>query len=343
MTQFIKRTSQCYWLAIITILTGCSDRKAATNPEPKKVVTEVVASSENIMQRSYVGVIEEEAGASISFGIGGKIEQIHVREGEAVQKGKLLAQLNDASAKDLLDAASATLEQAKDGYVRLKQMYEGESLPEIKMVEINTKLQQAQSTYNIARKNHEDCMLVAPFDGVIGKKILSVGETAIPGQPVFTLLQINHVKAKFAVPETEISGLTASCRSQVQVAALNNRKYEGENLEKGIVANPVTRTYDTRVVLPNPDKELLPGMVCSVAVFTDNDVRITVPLTAVQRDADGLSFVWKVSENNTALRAPVTIGTPIGNRITIVHGLTVGERIITEGYQKISEGNKIIF
>ena len=224
MTQFIKRTSQCYWLAIITILTGCSDRKAATNPEPKKVVTEVVVSSENIMQRSYVGVIEEEAGASISFGIGGKIEQIHVREGEAVQKGKLLAQLNDASAKDLLDAASATLEQAKDGYVRLKQMYEGESLPEIKMVEINTKLQQAQSTYNIACKNHEDCMLVAPFDGVIGKKIFSVGETAIPGQPVFTLLQINHVKAKFAVPETEISGLTASCRSQVQVAALNNRK-----------------------------------------------------------------------------------------------------------------------
>lgn len=105
----------------------------------------------------------------------------------------------------------------------------------------------------------------------------------------------------------------------------------------------MTRTYDTRIILPNPDKELLPGMVCSVTKFTDNDVRITVPLTAVQWDADGQSFVWKVSENNTALRAPVTIGAPVGNRITIVHGLTVGERVITEGYQKISEGNKIIF
>lgn len=343
MKQLIRRTSRCYLLVIIIVFTGCSTRKAPTSVTPKKVTTEIVTRSENIVQRSYVGVIEEEAGAAISFGIAGKIEKIHVREGEPVHKGQLLAQLDDASAHDLLDAASATLEQAKDAHSRLKQMYDGESLPEIKMVEINTKLQQALSTYNIARKNYDDCMIYAPFDGVVGKKNLSAGETAIPGQPVLTLVQINQVKAKFTVPEMEISNLTPACHSCIRVAALNNRIYEGGNLEKGVVANPVTRTYDARVVLANPDKELLPGMVCSVTVTPGSDTRITLPLTAVQRDARGQLFVWKVAADSTAFRAPVTTAATAGNRIAITKGLTPGERVITEGYQKISEGNKIIF
>lgn len=343
MKRKIKLTSSGCLLALLTILTSCSDRKAPVQMTMQKVTTEIVTRSENAIQRPYVGVVEEEAGAAISFQVAGKIEKIHVREGQHVRKGECLAQLDDRSAKDLLEAASATLAQAKDGHARVKQMYEGESMPEIKMVEVNTKLQQAQSTYNIARKNHEDCMIYAPFDGVIGKKVLSVGETAIPGQTAMTLLQIDRVKVKFAVPEMEISGLNPSCHSEIRVAALNNRSYKGESLEKGVVANPITRTYDSRVVLPNPDKELLPGMVCSVNITTDDTARVTLPLKAVQKDGNGQLFVWGITGNNTAKRVPVSVGATVGNRIIITDGLAEGSRVITGGYQKISEGSKITF
>lgn len=81
----------------------------------------------------------------------------------------------------------------------MKTLYENKSLPEIKWVEVQSKLQQAQSMESIARKNLEDASLYAPFDGVIGKRNVEAGENVQPGKPVFTLLDVGTVNIKIAV------------------------------------------------------------------------------------------------------------------------------------------------
>ena len=98
-----------------------------------------------------------------------------------MRKGQLLAELDSTSARQTFDAARASLEQAEDACGRLRQLYEAQSLPEIKWVEAQTRLRQAESLFEIAKKNLSDCALYAPFDGVVGERRASAGETVLPG------------------------------------------------------------------------------------------------------------------------------------------------------------------
>jgi len=113
-----------------------------------------------------------------------------------------------------------------------------------------------------------------------------------------------------------------------------------------VQADALTHTYNVRINVQNPDRKLLPGMVASVKFIADGSQSITaqsLPVTAVQKEADGSLFVWTVADDNTAHRVKVTIGANHGNHVTITKGLNMGQRVVTEGYQKLSEGTKVIF
>jgi multidrug efflux pump subunit AcrA (membrane-fusion protein) len=96
----------------------------------------------------------------------------------------------------------------------------------------------------------------------------------------------------------------------------------------------------------NPKQKLLPGMVTTVKFINEGSQAISgisVPVTAVQRGTDKSYFVWIVDSNNTAHRNKVSVGSTSGNYISITEGIKVGQRIVTEGYQKLSEGTKVVF
>jgi RND family efflux transporter MFP subunit len=319
-----------------------SDAFQPKNGSAIKVTIETVKGSDAMNTMNYVGVVEEKSSVALSFSSMGTIEQIYVSEGTLVTKGQLLARLDPTAAKNLFDATVSTLKQAQDGYKRLKSIYDAGSLPEVQMVEMETKLQQAQSTYNIVKKGLEDCSLYAPISGIIGKKTAETGENTIVGKPALTILDISSVKVKFSVPENEISVITPACKSVITVAALGDKEFSGGSLEKNVVANSVSHTYPAFITLPNPRKELLPGMVCRVGIRINGDSRgIVVPIGIVMAMADGRNFVWGEKEG-MAKRIFVTTGEAKGNGVEIQSGLLPGDRIITEGYQKISEGDKII-
>jgi membrane fusion protein (multidrug efflux system) len=126
------------------------------------------------------------------------------------------------------------------------------------------------------------------------------------------------------------------------VSALNNKKFEGEILVKSVSANSISHTYPVNIVLSNPKMELLPGMVCMVELFPDNkSPGVVIPINLVQINADEHKFVW-CEKGGVAKRIFVTTGAAKGNGVEITSGLSAGDRIITEGYQKISEDEKII-
>lgn len=137
--------------------------------------------------------------------------------------------------------------------------------------------------------------LYAPFVGVVGQRRMSVGETALPGVPVLTLLETARVKVRFSVPEQEIASVETDSRIRVAVPALGGSTLAAASPEKGAVANPAAHTYDVRASLGNRDGRLLPGMVCRVTVTPATALEeIAVPVRAVQQAGNGARFVWRV-------------------------------------------------
>jgi RND family efflux transporter MFP subunit len=327
---------------LIALLYSCSGK-----PQPKEndsvinVKIETIHESDAVNKLEYVGIIEEKSSVALGFSTLGTIEKISVSEGEYIRKGELLAKLDQTSARSMLNAAEATLKQAQDAYYRLKSIHDKGSLPEIQMVDIETKLHQAQSSWDLAEKNLKNCSLNAPADGVVGKKMAEAGEYSVPGKAILTVLDISSVKVRFSVPENEISEIPSDCKSEITVTALGNKKFEGKKIEKSVMANSISHTYPAHVILYNPGKELLPGMVCRVELTPRNKSQgIVVPIGIIQTTTDGQKFVWS-DKDGTAKRTFVTTGAAKGNGVEILTGLSAGDRIVTQGYQKISEDDKI--
>ena len=322
-------------------LMACSGSKTERKAEPIAVETETVKAGSDLQGRTYVGVVEEESSTSISFTGSGTLTRVYVEEGQAVCAGQLIAEMDKTQAQNMLAAAEAQMKQANDALARMKQLHDNGSLPEIKWVETQSAVEQAQATLDLAKKTLADCSVRTPVSGIIGKGVKEAGETVLPALPVASVLNINKVRIVVSVPEKEISDFTPKTPTVISVEALGGRTYQGGIITKGVEADGTTHTYDIKIHLQNADHSLLPGMVCQVSVSGTTDaVQMSVPITAVQKNAKGERFVWTV-KNGKAYRNVVTTGRASGNRIAIEQGLAEGEQVVTEGYQKLSEGTEI--
>ena len=333
-------------LLVVLIVCSCCEKKEREAKAPTRVKTEVVSSSSDMTGQTFVGIVEEREGTAVSFTGIGVVKRMLVNEGQAVSRGQLIAEIDDTQARNLLSGAEAQMNQANDALERYKMLHDNGSLPEVQWVEIQSKVAQAKSQLEIAKKNLADCRLTAPVSGIIGRKLVGAGETAMPSQAVVTILDISSVKVKVAIPEAEMSGITASTSSTICVEAAQ-KQVNGGRIEKGIQADALTHTYEVRINVPNGDRKLLPGMVAAVqfaAVAQQQTGQQTMlPVTAVQRRADGSLFVWTIAKDSTSHRTTVSTGETQGNRIAISSGVESGQRVVTEGYQKLSEGTKVIF
>ena len=332
-------------LLTVLMLCSCSEKKRNGTKAPTRVKTEMVSSASEMTGQTFVGIVEESEGTAVSFTGMGVVKRMLVNEGQAVAKGQLIAEMDDTQARNLLNGAEAQMNQANDALERYKILHDNGSLPEVQWVEIQSKVAQAKSQYEVAKKNLADCRLIAPVSGIIGKKLVGAGETAMPSQAVVTVLDINKVKVKVAIPEAEVSDITASTPSVINVEAAQ-KQVSGGKIEKGVQADALTHTYEIKINVQNADRKLLPGMVASVRFngqLTIDNGQLFLPVTSVQRRADGSMFVWTVAKDSTAHRTTVTTGNTQGNRITIDSGIENGQRVVTEGYQKLSEGTKVIY
>ena len=331
-------------LAILMVCRG-SEKKERRVKAPTRVKTQMVSPAFADGAQTYVGIVEEREGTAVSFTGMGVVRRVLVNEGQVVSRGQLIAEMDDTQARNLLSGAEAQMNQANDALERYKMLHDNGSLPEVQWVEIQSKVAQAKSQLEVAKKNLADCRLTAPVSGIIGKKLVGAGETAMPSQAVVTILDISNVKVKVAIPEAEISGINASTPSTINVEAAQ-ASVSGGRIEKGVQADALTHTYDVRISVPNGDRKLLPGMVASVRFIAEGSQSIagkSLPVTSVQKAADGSLFVWTVANDSTAHRSKVSIGATNGNHVAITDGIDMGQRVVTEGYQKLSEGSKVVY
>ena len=334
-------------LLTIMVVVGCGPKKTDKTKAPTRVKTMTVSDAVARGGQSYVGIVEENKGTAVSFTSMGVVKRVLVNEGQAVGRGQLIAEMDDTQARNLLSGAEAQMAQANDALARYKMLHDNGSLPEVQWVEVQSKVAQARSQLEVAKKNLRDCRLVAPVGGIVGRKMVGAGETAMPSQAVVTILDVSRVKVRVAIPETEIGSISANTPSIIRVDAING-SFVGGRIEKGVMADALTHTYDVRISVANGGRKLLPGMVANVSLTPNFSTKgegsnYTLPVMAVQKKADGTLFVWTVANDSTAHRTTVYTGPTSGNTIAITSGLTEGQRIVTEGYQKLSEGTKVVF
>jgi RND family efflux transporter MFP subunit len=332
----------------ILIVTACNEKKEIdggknVNQGITKVKTVKVSekSSSNIL--NYSGVIIPEVNIPLSFLVSGKITKIYVDEGDFVKKGQPVAEIDNSSYKDSYNAALAVKNQAQDAYDRLKPVYEKGTLPEIKWVEVLSKLNQAKASLNIAQKKLNDCTLKAPSSGIIGRKFYEAGTNITPVNTVFDLVSINKVYAKISVSEDEISMFTKGQVADIKVSALNTGDYQGIVKKIGVMANPVSRTYDVKILINNNNLEIKPGMVCDVNIDVQHNNSCYVPYGCVSKDKNGNAYVYKVdTKTNTIKKQQVTTGNFLNNSIQIISGLTENDVVVLSGQHKLTDNQKVI-
>lgn len=215
--NFMKEYKWVFLLQCILILSGCG-KNVSEERQSLAVKTTRVVPVDMVESEKYSGTIEETTGATLSFAVPGTVRSIHAVPGQRVTRGQLIATIDDSSLRSAYNAAESTLRQAEDAYTRMEQLHNNNSLPEIQWVEVQTKLQQARSAEQMARKSLADTRITAPFSGVIASKDVEVGHNVLPGQPVAKIVTVNQVKVKISMPESDIAGTDSPRQSSLSTS-----------------------------------------------------------------------------------------------------------------------------
>lgn len=338
----MKVSTKTVGILLAVTVCSCKQSPKPTEAPATRVRIETAGQTLQPVGRSYSGTIEESSATVLSFAAAGTIGQMHVSVGEHVAKGQLIASLDPTNLRHVYEIAEATLNQARDAYDRMKRLHDANALPEIKWVEIQNTLSQAENAAAIARKGLDDANLYAPASGYISEKFADAGMNIAPGVPVVKVVDINRVKVSISVPENEIARITEKASARISVDAIGGKTFTGELKEKGVTANPLSRSYDVKFEVANPSGELLPGMICNVSMESDSaESVLTVPSDAVLLDADNRNFVWTVSNGRAEKRMVDITGMTAGTRLAVGSGLAAGDSVIVSGQQKVSQGTRI--
>ena len=330
------------WLLAAAMITcsGCSSREHGGGPAPINVEVQRVRGEDAGQAVAYSGTIEESESIPLSFPVVGIVNRVLVSEGDIVHKGQKLAVLNEESYRNAYEMSLATEKQAEDAYRRLQPMYRNGNLPEVKVIEAESDLQRAKSAAAIALKNLADCALRSPSDGVVGKRSIEPGMTALPNITSITVVRIGKVFADVPVSEREISSIRKGEKATVCVAALDDASFDGSVEEIGVIADPLARTYRIRIGIINRAQAIRPGMTCDVRLEQAGRGRgVVVAGTAVMIDEAGRHYVYVVdSSQSRASRELVIPGSLLSTGIEILSGLQAGDPVVVSGQHKLSDG-----
>jgi membrane fusion protein (multidrug efflux system) len=324
------------FLAVGTL--ACRDEPVAPPPSPQSVTAVEARETDSARTLHLSGAIEADRSTPLGFAVPGTVQSVFVQEGESVSAGQLLARLESRSFRDALDMAKAKADQAEDAYRRFEPMHRNRTVPDVKWVEVETGVQQARAALSLAQKNLDDTVLRAAEAGVIARRNVEPGMTCAPGMPSFILVQTRTVLANVPVPESQIAGVTKRQRAEVVVGALG-RTFEGRVREIGVVANPLTRSYEIKIAIPNADGALRVGMVAEVSLRHENESRtVVVPPAAVRVDENGQACVYVINEKNVLRRTPVQVSGFLGEGTALSAGVAPGERVVTSGTPMLADG-----
>lgn len=330
----------------MTGITSCNKGKEKpTLRPPVRVGVIEIKKESSLKEREYSGIVSSSESTTVSFPVAGTITSLKVKEGDKVAKGQLIGQVRSGEYENAYNIAQAQLAEAQDGYDRLKKLHDANALPEVKWVEIQQKLKQAQNMAEMAKRSLQDASLHSPTSGTVTKKFAETGQTVFPAEPIYEIVSLSDLTIDVAVSESEIGNFSPGQKASVILDAFPGT-LEGTVSNKDITANPLTRSYAVKVSIPNKEGKILPGMIGKVnfegknMIDTDGD-NFTLPSQAVMLNHDNTWFVWVVKDS-VAQQRFVNAGPMVADGVVIESGLQAGDLVIVEGVRKVGTGTKVI-
>lgn len=316
--------------------------KEAGNRQSKALnVRAVVLSQQGLTDGIFVsGSLVPDEEVNLSFESSGKITDIFFKEGTHVEKGELLAKINDAPLQADLRKKQAQVKLMQDRLFRAKALLEKEAVSKEAFQEAEANLAALEAEIEGVEAQIEQTELRAPFSGIIGLRQVSVGAYATTTTEVATLTKTAPLKVEFNVPERYAGmlpeGTELTFTAEGDLTTRNAKVYASDSR-----VDPETRTFAIRAIYPNADGKLIPGRYVNVNLVTQRfDNTLAVPSEAIVSEM-GIDKVF-VCKNGKAQPVEIAKGLRTDAMVQVLRGLVPGDTVITSGTMQLRSGQKVV-
>lgn len=324
------------------LLAGDAGSQAPPDAGPPPVIVAEARTETLADPIDALGTTRGSESVEITSDIAEKVVEIRFEDGQAVAAGDVLVVLDKAEEEADLRAAEAVREEARLNFARIEQL---ESRQVAAIAELDARraaLQSAEAAVAVVRSRIAARVIRAPFDGVVGLRLVSLGALVRPGDVITTLDTLDPMRVDFTVPSAHLDVLRVGLAVEAHADALAGRVFGGVIDSVGTRVDPVTRSLSVRAAVanPGPPYALKPGLLMTVTIAKDPRDAVVVPEEAiVPRGAE--TFVLVVDDGAIVERRRVETGLRRPGTVEIRDGLAAGERVVTHGVTTARPGEPV--
>lgn len=332
-------------LMIITVAFAVMHLPAnAQRGGPASVFVEEVREQTFSREIEALGTLQPKEQVELTLNAADRVTALYFDDGQRVTEGKTLLSLAQREQVALVEASEANVEEARRQLERIRRLADAQAVSQSELDTARRDLDSATANLRALQSRQRDRVLVAPFDGVLGFRQVSVGSFVRPGDVVATLVDDSEMRLDFDVPSTLLRSIQPGTEIIAETDDLPGETFIGTVATLDNRIDPITRSIRARALLPNPDLLLRAGMFMRVTVSAEPRTSLSIPEEAVQ-PVGPQSFVWLVKEENqrkVARRLPVELGARSGGYIEVLSGVQLNDQIITEGIIRVREGAPVV-
>lgn len=299
---------------------------------PPPVITEnaEVTQLDEIVES--LGTLRADESVVLASKVTERIEAIYFEDGQHIEEGQRLIQLYDDEVEAELTEARTALDEARRQLERIQSVAGTGAVSKSDIDVEQTRFDAAQARVNIYEARLRDRLITAPFAGILGLRNVSPGKMVSSNEPLVTLHAIDPLKVDFTVPERYAATLKEGLEVEGRSVAFPDTVFTGMIQSINPVADPVTRAFVARALIPNKSNALRPGMLLNIRLYMGQTEAILISESALSPVGDR-HYVFIVDESDNAQRREVTVGKRFPGKVEILDGLAPGDEVITHGYR----------
>jgi membrane fusion protein (multidrug efflux system) len=325
-------------------LSGCG-KKAAPEGGGAAMAVPVVAVEARLQpvveSLSLVGSVLANELVDIKSETEGTVQEIKFTEGQVVHKGDLLIRLDETKFATALAEAESNFKLSKATFERSQELSRSRLISQQEFDQAAATYELNRATVERRQRDLKDARIFAPFSGIISARYVSPGQVIARDTRMTVLVDLDPVKVEIGVPERFLGQVRVGQELEMTVAAFATNKFRGKVYFIAPEVDPLTRTAVVKAEVPNPEHQLRPGMFANLDLTLKvRDQAIVIPESALMMQQDKTS-VWVVDADEMAQPRPVIVGLRMPGLVEITQGLQNGEKVITEGTQKVRPGGKV--
>ncbi len=329
----------CILLACLAL---ASCKKGGGPPKDAPVPVELVAVEMGplLEKLQATGNLDAEESVDLKPEVDGEVTSIQMTEGETVKKGDLILQIDESKQQANVAEAEADFRLTEETLRRADMLLEDGTISKQEHDQTHAAHRRSEAALKLARKRLTEYTLTAPFDGILGRRYVSVGQYVSPQTILVSIYALDRMKLDFSVPERYSARVKPGQTLNLTVAAHGEEKFSGEIYLVDPEVESQTRTVQVRAYVPNADHRLKPGMFASVSLSVGTkDSALTVPEDCIFPHTGG--FAVYRDAGGVAELVPVQTGIRIPGRVEILSGLKAGDLVARAGNLRLSPGRKL--